>query len=184
VVTAKPADAPDPVAAAVEPDPDTGTERGDDLTIMVQQHLTSLGYDPGNTNGELSTATIVAISQFQAENDLEVTGEVSPQLAGILAAKASDQEDSARMSPAELQAAQEACLQEKIAEAEAAQKKKRGFGSLLSGVGRVAAQMGNAGMGGYVGDVYQAGATADDFAQAAKDLGLTEEDVAECENPT
>jgi hypothetical protein len=59
----------------------------DDLTQMVQNHLQALGYDPGNTDGDLSVQTTIAISQFQAETGLEVTGEVTPQLAGILAAE-------------------------------------------------------------------------------------------------
>lgn len=54
---------------------------------MVQRHLQALGYDPGNTEGELGVQTTIAISQFQAEKGLEVTGEVSPQLAGILASE-------------------------------------------------------------------------------------------------
>ena len=40
----------------------------DDLTQMVQQDLVTLGYDPGGTDGQMSTPTIVAISKFQAEN--------------------------------------------------------------------------------------------------------------------
>jgi uncharacterized phage infection (PIP) family protein YhgE len=59
----------------------------DDLTQMVQNHLDALGYDTGNTSGELSLETTIAISQFQAEKGLEVTGEVSPQLAGVLSAE-------------------------------------------------------------------------------------------------
>lgn len=61
--------------------------RTDNLTQSVQLHLQALGYDPGNTDGELSTNSIIAISQFQAENGLQVTGEVTPQLLGILAAR-------------------------------------------------------------------------------------------------
>lgn len=53
----------------------------------MQKHLQALGYDTGNTDGELSTTTIVAISQFQAEQGLAVTGEVTPQLLGILGAR-------------------------------------------------------------------------------------------------
>lgn len=59
----------------------------DDMTQLVQRHLNVLGYDPGNTDGEPSVQTTIAISQFQAERGLEVTGEVSPQLAGVLAAE-------------------------------------------------------------------------------------------------
>ena len=58
-----------------------------DLTQSVQNMLRALGYDPGAANGQLSTETIIAISQFQAEKGLEVTGEVTPQLVGILAAE-------------------------------------------------------------------------------------------------
>lgn len=59
----------------------------DDLTQMIQNHLDALGYDTGNTSGEMSLETTIAISQFQAEKGLEVTGEVSPQLAGVLSAE-------------------------------------------------------------------------------------------------
>jgi peptidoglycan hydrolase-like protein with peptidoglycan-binding domain len=59
----------------------------DDLTQMVQNHLDALGYDTGNTSGEMSLETTIAISQFQAEKGLDVTGEVSPQLAGMLSAE-------------------------------------------------------------------------------------------------
>ena len=57
------------------------------LTQAVQFHLESLGYDPGQADGEASMQTSIAISQFQAEKGLEVTGEVTPQLAGILEAE-------------------------------------------------------------------------------------------------
>ncbi|HSD68371.1 MAG TPA: peptidoglycan-binding domain-containing protein [Woeseiaceae bacterium] len=56
-------------------------------TQTVQQHLAALGYDTGNTSGEMSLETTIAISQFQAEKGMAVTGEVSPQLIGALAAE-------------------------------------------------------------------------------------------------
>jgi hypothetical protein len=59
----------------------------DNMVQSVQNHLEFLGYSAGNTTGELSTDTIIAISQFQAEMGVEVTGEVSPQLLGLLAAE-------------------------------------------------------------------------------------------------
>jgi len=59
----------------------------DDLTQSVQLHLQHIGIDPGNTSGEVSLETQIAISQFQASRGLAVTGEVSPQLLGILAAE-------------------------------------------------------------------------------------------------
>lgn len=59
----------------------------DDLLESVQKHLAELGYNPGNTDGTTSVMTEVAISQFQAENGMAVTGKVTPQLLGILSAK-------------------------------------------------------------------------------------------------
>jgi hypothetical protein len=59
----------------------------DDVTQSVQNHLQALGYDPGVTNGEMSMETTIAISTFQAEKGMEVTGEVSPQLLGVLSAE-------------------------------------------------------------------------------------------------
>ncbi len=84
---------------------------------------------------------------------------------------------------AALQAAQQECLQEKIEEAQAAQKKRRGFGRLLGAVNRVASRRGNFELTERVEDLYAADATVADLAAAAEDLGLTEEDVAECRNP-
>ena len=168
----------------------------DELTQMVQQDLVTLGYNPGATNGEMTTTTIVAISKFQAENDLEVTGEVTPQLAGVLKAAIKKQSQPATaaapvdvnapppaQTPAQLQAAQQACLQQKIAEAQAGQKKKRAFGRIMSAVTRTAFRAGNYDLARTVNDVYAANATADDLAAAAKDLGLTEDAVAACQNP-
>jgi len=175
---------PAPVATpTAAPESAPGVSAGNDLTKMVQTDLTALGYSTGNTNGEMETATIVAISKFQAENNMSVTGEVSPQLAGILAARVSAVNNPPAPDPAVLQAAQQECLQKKMEEAQAAQKKKRGFGRLLSGVGKLAGQTGNIDLASQTGDIYQAGSTAEDFTQAAKDLGLTEDDVASCQTP-
>ncbi len=58
----------------------------EELLQFIQSHLQTLGYDPGNTDGERTKQTVVAISRYQAENGLEVTGEATPQLAGILSA--------------------------------------------------------------------------------------------------
>jgi peptidoglycan hydrolase-like protein with peptidoglycan-binding domain len=163
----------------------------DELTLIVQQDLDALGYEPGSTDGEMTMQTAIAISKFQAEYDLAVTGEASPQLAGILKAVGRGKYQPATSDPAPvkqtnqagLQAKQQACLQQKMAEAQANQKKKRGFGRLLSAVTRTAYQYGNYDLAKNVGDIYAANATADDLAAAAKDLGLTEDDLAACQNP-
>lgn len=171
--------------------------QADELTMMIEKDLAALGYDTGTVDGEETMETVIAISKFQAENDMEVTGEVTPQLAGVLAAKASNSggrsmpagsnaADAAPQSardPEALRAAQQACLQEKMAAAQASQKKKRGFGRLMSAVARTAGSLGNHDVSQTMGDVYNANATADDLAAAAKDLGLTEDEVASCQNP-
>ena len=59
----------------------------DNLTQTAQLHLQALGYKVGNTNGNIDTNTMIAISQFQAEKGMKVTGEISPQLVGILSAE-------------------------------------------------------------------------------------------------
>lgn len=59
----------------------------DDTSLIraIQIDLTTLGYKPGNTDGILDTMTQVAISQYQAEAGLPVTGEPSAELASALA---------------------------------------------------------------------------------------------------
>ena len=88
------------------------------------------------------------------------------------------------MAPAALQEAQQLCLQAKVEAAQAKQKKKRGFGRLISAVSRTAAQFGNYDIARTAGQVYGANATAKDLSAAAKDLGLTKDDVQSCQNPT
>lgn len=169
-----------------------GIATADELTMMIERDLSALGYATGPIDGEKTMETVIAISKFQAENNLEVTGEVTPQLAGILSAKVANPNlvtsapaTTAAPAPdaATLQAAQQACLQEKMAAAQEAQKKKRGFGKLLRAVTRTAGQNGNVELAQSTHDVYSASATADDLAGAARDLGLTEDEVAACENP-
>lgn len=53
----------------------------------IQRHLVTLGYEPGNTDGVLDSTTREAISQFQTEHELPVTGEPSAQLENVLAAE-------------------------------------------------------------------------------------------------
>jgi hypothetical protein len=92
-------------------------------------------------------------------------------------------DSSSTETPDSRQAARDACLQEKIEAAEAAQKKKRGFGRLVSAAARTASRFGNQDVGRVARDVHAARATADDLAGAARDLGLTEEEIAACDNP-
>ena len=175
----------------------SGTVLADELTQMIQQDLATLGYDAGEANGEATMKTIVAISKFQSEKNLEVTGEVTPQLVGIVKAEITKQNGSgsvasvpvaaAASSSADLQAAQQACIQNKIKKAQKSQKKKRGFGSLMRAVSRTASQLGNNGVAGDIAetsaDLYDVNATAADLESAAKDLGISEDDIEACRNP-
>jgi len=76
-----------PGGAAPSSGPSSADLTTDNMTQSVQNHLAALGYDPGNTNGDVSIETIIAISEFQAENGMKVTGEVTPQLLGVLGAR-------------------------------------------------------------------------------------------------
>ena len=69
-----------PMALDAQPSPPNLLQR-------IQVDLTTLGYTPGNTDGVMDTMTTVAISQYQAERGLTVTGEPSEQLASALAAE-------------------------------------------------------------------------------------------------
>jgi peptidoglycan hydrolase-like protein with peptidoglycan-binding domain len=178
----------------------------DAVTQIIQRDLTTLGYAPGDADGETTAETVAAISKFQAEHGLEVTGEATPQLAGVIKAtlkkgapptaptaaaqpvapvpSAASQPPSAEA----LRAAQQACLTEKAAKAQKSQQRKRGFARLASAVTRSAARLGgdeiSSGIAQLSADVYTAGAVADDFKGAAEDFGLTESDIDACRNPS
>lgn len=76
--------------------------------------------------------------------------------------------------------AQQACLEERARKKQEAQKKKRGLGSLVSAVARNAGRLGGEAITSVIGEAQNARATADDLSAAAKDLGLSEDDVAAC----
>ena len=169
----------------------------DELTQMVEESLSTLGYDTGTVDGEADVKTAIAVSQYQAEKGLEVTGEISPQLAGMLAADvknggvvpasapaaAAAPAAQTAPDPAALAAAQQACLQKKIEEQQAKEQQKKAFSKMLSTLSKTAVKYGGYDTAEAVSEVYSANATAADVAQTAKDLGLTEQDVIDCENP-
>jgi hypothetical protein len=82
-----------------------------------------------------------------------------------------------------LMTARQQCIENKIAEQQAKAQKKRGFGKLLGAVSDAASKLGKFNVNETIAGIYDANATAEDLASAAKDLGLTEDDLAECENP-
>jgi len=179
-----------------------GVAVADELTLIVQQDLATLGYDPGNANGSPTTKTIIAVSKFQSEHNMEVTGEITPQLAGIIKAAISRKNSPASgaqssmaaqstMTPAQaqadLKARQQACLQKKVDDARKASQMKSGFGKLFSAVSRSASRFVGgetaAQISSTTSDVYSADATITDLEGAAKDLGLSESDIEACQNP-
>ncbi len=88
----------------------------------------------------------------------------------------------------DLSARQQTCLEAAAAEAaqkQKTEKKKRGFGRLMGAVSRTA---GRFGVGGDIGkinqDIYDANATADDVAIMAEELGISQDDVERCRNPS
>lgn len=89
---------------------------------------------------------------------------------------------AATASPAAAESAQQACLREKMAEAKKKQQNKRGLGNLLNAASRLAGRFGGADVNQAMGDVSTANATATDLTAAARDLGLTEDEIAACEN--
>ncbi len=175
---------------------------GDELTQIVQADLITLGYDPGQANGEASTKTIIAVSRFQAEHNLEPTGEITPQLAGVIKAAITQQSNPAKATQsamatqaqttpeqdqASLRARQQACLQEKAEAARKANSMKQGFGKLFSAISRTASQFGAPDVASDISsttsDINSVDATVSDLEGAAKDLGLSESDVDACRNP-
>jgi len=172
-----------------------GAAFADDLTLMVEKDLAALGYETGAVDGEETMETVIAISQFQAQNEVEVTGEVTPQLAGMLSAKVSKPSQASTSgttaeAPAApesdataLQAAQQACLEEKIEKQQAKNEKKRGLSNLLGAAGRIAARQGNYDIQRATAEAYDANATADDLGVIAKELGLSKKQIKACENP-
>jgi peptidoglycan hydrolase-like protein with peptidoglycan-binding domain len=184
-----------------------GVAAADELTLIAQQDLAALGYDPGAIDGNYSPKTAVAVSKFQAEHGLQVTGEVTPQLVGIIRAVDNNKYQPAPVpgqappgapptgasaashagaasAEANLRARRQACLEEKAAAKEERKKKKRGFGRLARVAGRVA---GRFALGGNLvqaaHDIYETTTDLDDLSEAAKELGLTQGDVEECRNP-
>ena len=175
-----------------------GSAYGDELTQIVQQDLTTLGYDPGVADGVAGTRTIIAVSRFQAEHGLEVTGEITPQLAGRIKAAITQKANaggsvqaSATTSPAQseadLKARQEACLQEKVEAAKQAQQTKSGLSKLFSAVSRTASRYGGSEVASQIAttsdDASSINATINDLEGAARDLGISQSDIDACRNP-
>jgi hypothetical protein len=104
-----------------------------------------------------------------------------PTGAPAMPAAAAAPTEGAPTATAPDRAAQQACLQEKIRKRQEAQKKKQGIGRLVSAVGRMAGRLGGSEVVQAVGEAQNARATAEDLAIAARELGITEDEIATCQ---
>jgi hypothetical protein len=77
---------------------------------------------------------------------------------------------------------QQACLREKIREAQAAQQKKRGVGKLLGAVSRATSMFGSPEISQAMNQAAAANATVSDLADAARDLGIGEDEIRDCQD--
>jgi hypothetical protein len=78
--------------------------------------------------------------------------------------------------------AQKACIEAKAQQKQEAQRKQQGMGRLMGAVGRAASRLGGDAFTRAISDMQLGKATADDVAAAARDLGLTEDEIAACQN--
>ena len=78
--------------------------------------------------------------------------------------------------------AQQACIEAKAKEKQEAQRKQQGMGRLMGAVGRAASRLGGDAFTRAISDMQLGKATAEDVAAAARDLGLTEDEIAACQN--
>ena len=145
----------------------------------------------------MTAETTIAIAKFEQDRGLDVSASVSPELASTLSATVEKQRNGGAVAamptdtsasptaddPDALRAAQQACLQEKLAAAQETQKKKRGLGRLFGAVARTATRFGNNDLQEFGWDMYDANATYEDLAGAARDLGLAEAEIEACQNP-
>lgn len=148
----------------------------DELVQMIQKDLVTLGYDPGSIDGELTTETQIAISKFQTDNDIPVTGEASPQLAGVTSSKVDQMRAGAQQAQAQEAAADVSCAQKKAEESAEKRKKASGFRKLAGAGTRLLGKFGKNEAASAASDVYVAGSAAGDAAVAADELGITDED--------
>lgn len=73
-----------PIVVEEEP---FGLDDSDPNIENIQIMLDGLGYEPGRVDGYFNEQTETAVKEFQADNDLKVTGEVDEQTAGMIDAK-------------------------------------------------------------------------------------------------
>jgi hypothetical protein len=141
-------------------------------TIEVQTLIERIRVNAGLPDQtELATTMFGSSSSgFPASGNFSAPTTTGPASAGS---------GAAGVDTAAQQAAQNQCLQQKIEAAQAAQPRRRGLGGLLGGVGQAVSQISNLDIGG----LFEAGASNDDIEDRARELGLSEQDIADCRAP-
>lgn len=69
---------------APPPAPEPQKKKPDPTVKAAQEYLAKLGYDPGTPDGMMGKKTKEAIRQFQANNNLEITGKLSNEIMALL----------------------------------------------------------------------------------------------------
>jgi len=161
----------------------------DDLVKQIQQDLNTLGYDVGSPDGKMGVKTQMAIGKFQKSQGLAVDGKASIGTAiAISEVKesghtqvSSNPEQSTTTSvgqPRTLEE-QEACLKQKAEEAQA-QETSGMFGALTDMAGTMLSSFGQHELATMLGQAKTVAQQAETVTQLSKDLGLNEQQVAEC----
>ncbi len=160
----------------------------DELVKQIQQDLNALGYDAGTADGQVGVKTQMAIGKFQQTYGLAVDGKPSVSVAiAISEAKAATQPQAVTQTQAVTPttvaptvAAQEGCLQQKAEQAQLAQSKTSMFGAITDMAGSVLSSFGQYELVSMLSQAKTVAQQADTIAQLSKDLGITEQQVADC----
>jgi|GEM_PF-1895935 len=139
-----------------------------EVETLVQRIRVNAGL-PDQT--ELATSLFGTSAGFPAAGDFAIPPDSSAGNPG---------NNPPPVDPAAVQAAQQECLQEKIAAAQESRPRRRGLGGLLGGVGQAVSQIGNLDIAGLAGGLFEPGGSDEDIEERARELGLSEQDIAEC----
>jgi hypothetical protein len=150
---------------------------GGDLELVTEVHAIHVNPDQATMRQVQMAATAASMGGSMGGAMGMSMNTASPAVAPAPSAAPTA---AATPAAADKRSAQQACLEERARKQQEAQKKKRGLGSLVSAVARNAGRLGGEAITSVIGEAQNARATADDLSAAAKDLGLSEDDVAAC----
>jgi len=156
----------------------------DELVKQIQQDLNTLGYNVGEPDGKMGVKTQMAIGKFQKSQGLAVDGKASIGTA-VAISEAIDGAQSPTGIPTTTTgqtrtlAEQEACLKQKAQQAQA-QENSGMFGALTDMAGSMLTSFGQHELATMLGQAKTVAQQAEAVTQLSKDLGLNEQQVAEC----